>query len=71
MTVRVGCQFSKRYCCISCVSQIGVLSSLFFLIYTTELLVFLMQSPYDEVQLYADDIKVYGIYNTKGITVPR
>lgn len=63
MHVKVENSFSKSYPCTSGVPQGGVLSPLLFLIYTYDLPSKLKTHPSVKVQLYADDIKVYGIYN--------
>ncbi|EYC16215.1 hypothetical protein Y032_0034g2863 [Ancylostoma ceylanicum] len=62
MTVRVGNDFSRSYPCSSGVPQGGALSPLLFLVYTLDLPHVLKTSPHVKVQLYADDIKIYGMY---------
>lgn len=64
MTVKIGGKFSDRHHCCSGVPQGGALSPLLFLIYTMDLpSVILEGSKNIGLQLYADDIKIYGSYN--------
>lgn len=63
MTVRVGNEFSQRLCCTSGVPQGGVLSSLLFLLYTMDLPKLFSTSQFVKTKIFADDIKIYGIYN--------
>ncbi|VDL64430.1 unnamed protein product [Nippostrongylus brasiliensis] len=65
MVVRVKKSFSSTHCCTSGVPQGGVLSPLLFLIYTLELSALLKSSPDIGVQIYADDVKIYGVYNSR------
>lgn len=63
MCVKVGNSISRCYPCSSGVPQGGVLSPLLFLIYTYDLPRRLKTHPAVKVQIYADDIKIYGAYN--------
>ncbi|KAK6733717.1 hypothetical protein RB195_017463 [Necator americanus] len=63
VTVKVGHRYSAKFPCTSVVPQGGVLSPLLFLIYTVDLPSVLRTSPLVKVQMYADDIKIYGIYD--------
>lgn len=65
MCVKVGNSFSTRYLCTSGLPQGGVLSPLLFLAYTYDLPEKLFTSPSVKVQIFADDVKVYGIYNAE------
>ena len=68
MCVKVGNCFSSRYMCTSGVPQGGVLSPLLFLAYTYDLPDKLITHPSVKVQMYADDIKVYGVYGRENQT---
>lgn len=63
MYVKVGNTFSESYPCLSGVPQGGVLSPLLFMIYTMDLPACLTTHDRVKVRMYADDIKVYGVYN--------
>ncbi|KAK6764801.1 hypothetical protein RB195_024937 [Necator americanus] len=63
MTVKVGHKYSAKFPCRSGVPQGGVLSPLLFLIYTIDLPNVIRTSSHVSVQMYADDIKIYGIYD--------
>lgn len=65
MTVRIRHSVSTRYTCESGVPQGAVLSPLLFMIYTIELPQILKSSAYVKLQLYADDVKIYGVYDNK------
>ncbi|EYC38446.1 hypothetical protein Y032_0715g1767 [Ancylostoma ceylanicum] len=63
MYVKVENSFSRRYPCPSGVPQGGVLSPLLFLAYCHDLPSVLKTHTAVSVQMYADDIKIYGSYN--------
>ncbi|KAK6755577.1 hypothetical protein RB195_014133 [Necator americanus] len=63
MTVKAGHGYSAKFPCTSGVLQGGVLIPLLFLIYTVDLPSVLRTSPLVKVQMYADDIKIYGIHD--------
>lgn len=63
MCVKVNNSFSRLYPCPSGVPQGGVLSPLLFLAYTHDIPRYVNSHPLVKVQIYADDIKIYGIYN--------
>lgn len=63
MRVKVGNSFSRSYDCKSGVPQGGVLSPILFLVYTCDPPAALTVDPHVKVQMYADDIKIYGTYN--------
>ncbi|EYC18837.1 hypothetical protein Y032_0026g1394 [Ancylostoma ceylanicum] len=71
MTVKVESHYSDEFCCTCGVPQGGVLSPLLFLIYTIDLPDILKTSPHVKIQMYADDIKVYGIYTPENCTEVR
>lgn len=71
MTVKVGNAFSDRCRCVSGVPQGAALSPLLFLIYTLELPHLLITSPSIRVQMFADDIKIYGIYDVNDCDAVR
>lgn len=63
MYVKVGYFFSNHLLCLSGVPQGGVLSPLLFILYTIDIPRCLSTQADVKVQMYANDIKVYGIYN--------
>lgn len=63
MTVRVGSEFSGKLHCASGVPQGGVLSPLLFVLYTAGISDVIRSSDNIKLQIYADDIKMYGIYD--------
>lgn len=63
MFVKVGNSFSGRRQCTSGVPQGGVLSPILFMVYTCDLPDRLKTHAAISVQMFADDIKVYGTYN--------
>ncbi|KAK6729077.1 hypothetical protein RB195_006247 [Necator americanus] len=62
MTVKVGRKYSAKFPCKSGIPQ-GVLFPLLFLICTIDLPNVLRTSSHISVQMYANDIKIYGIYD--------
>ncbi|EYC13274.1 hypothetical protein Y032_0044g1073 [Ancylostoma ceylanicum] len=63
MYVKVGYDYSDRFSCHSGVPQGGVLSPLLFIVYCYDLPDGLKTHPNVKIQIYADDIKIYGNYN--------
>lgn len=71
MTCKVNLAFSDLFTCTSGVPQGGVLSPLLFLIYTSELPSLLKTHPNIHIVMYADDIKVYGTYDSHSASEVR
>ncbi|EYC28564.1 hypothetical protein Y032_0007g3290 [Ancylostoma ceylanicum] len=63
MYVKVGYDYSDRFSCHSGVPQGGVLSPLLFIVYCYDLPDGLKTHPNVKIQIYSDDINIYGNYN--------